>query len=173
MPSERHHELPARLDFEYYRKQAKNLLKAYRTGDADARTRVAEVVGEFPRRFALTDAQFVLASEHGFRSWGDFRHSLEADVEPARPVGRIGVGDDTAYEPRAHEVVAAIAAADEQRPDAIGASARELLSDDTYARRAGGACCRARTTPVPNRCLADRRHAARLTLLTAAAVSIK
>jgi Ankyrin repeats (3 copies) len=113
MPSERHHELPARLDFEYYRKQAKDLLKAYRTGDSEARTRVGEVVGERPRRFGLTDAQFVLATEHGFRSWADFRHSLEADPEPARPVGRIGVDDETAYEPRAHELVAAIAAADE------------------------------------------------------------
>lgn len=113
MPTERHHELPARLDFEYYRKQAKDLLEAYRTGDSEARTRVADVVGERPRRFALTDAQFVLASEHGFRSWGDFRRSLEAGTEPARPVGRIGVGDETAYEPRAHELRAAIAAADE------------------------------------------------------------
>jgi hypothetical protein len=113
MPSERHHELPARLDIEYYRKQAKDLLKAYRTGDSEARTRVAQTVGKPPRRFGLTDAQFVLAGEHGFRSWGDFRRSLEAETEPARPVGRIGVADETAYEPRAHEVLAAIAAGDE------------------------------------------------------------
>jgi hypothetical protein len=113
MPAERHHELPARLDVEYYRKQAKDLLKVYRAGDAEARTRVGEVLGESPPRFALTDAQFVLASEHGFRSWADFRHSIEADAEPARPVGRIGAGDETAYEPRAHQLVEAIAAGDE------------------------------------------------------------
>jgi hypothetical protein len=108
MPRERHHELSARLDVDYYRKQAKDLLRAHGAGDAEARSRAAEVLGSEHSRFLLTDAQFVVASEHGFRSWADFKRNVEAETEPARPVGRIGVGDESAYEPLARDAVAAI-----------------------------------------------------------------
>ena len=110
MRSERHHELPARLDIEHYRKQAKGLLRAHHRGDPEARSRAAAVLGDERPRFLLTDAQFVLASEHGFRSCGDFKRSVEAETEPARPVGRIGIDDEPAYEARADEAIAAIAA---------------------------------------------------------------
>jgi hypothetical protein len=112
MPSERHHELPARLDIEHYRKQAKDLLRAHHRGDPEARSRAGAILGDEHSRFRLSDAQFVIASEHGFRSWADFKRSVEAETEPARPVGRIGIGDESAYEPKAHEAVAAIAAGD-------------------------------------------------------------
>ena len=39
---DRHSELPARPDLEYYRKQAKHLLRSYEAGDAAARDRAAE-----------------------------------------------------------------------------------------------------------------------------------
>jgi hypothetical protein len=39
-------ELPAHPDLEYYRKQAKHLLRIYEAGDAAARGRAAEVLGD-------------------------------------------------------------------------------------------------------------------------------
>ena len=59
---DRHFELPAHPDLEYYRKQAKHLLHTYETGDAAAQARVADVLGDrAAERFLLSDAQFVLA----------------------------------------------------------------------------------------------------------------
>ena len=76
--SDRHFELPAHPDLEYYRKQAKHLLRAYTTGDAAAQARVADVLGNrAAERFLLSDAQFVLAQEHGFRTWAEFRADIE------------------------------------------------------------------------------------------------
>jgi hypothetical protein len=67
---DRHSELPAHPDLEYYRKQAKHLLRSHEAGDAAARDRAAEVLGDrAAERFGLSDAQFVLAQEHGFRTW--------------------------------------------------------------------------------------------------------
>jgi ankyrin repeat protein len=84
--------LPARPSLEQLRKQAKDLLRAVRAGDADAAARVSAII---PRNgstddFALADAQFVLAREHGFQSWsalGQHVESLDprAAVPPRRP----------------------------------------------------------------------------------------
>ena len=57
-----HHELPARLDLEHYRKQAKSLVRDHAAGEREARGRAAEMLG--PRaddRFLLSDAQHVIA----------------------------------------------------------------------------------------------------------------
>src|SRR5437763_5623027 len=55
-----HHELPQRLDLDWYRKEAKRLVRAYRSGNVDTRARVAENLG--PRdRFQLGDAQHLIA----------------------------------------------------------------------------------------------------------------
>lgn len=61
---------------EQYRKQAKELLKAYRAGDPAARSRFGEIrpaAGEV----ALHDAQLVIAREHGFASWAKLKRHLE------------------------------------------------------------------------------------------------
>ena len=42
---DRHSELPAHPDLEYYRKQAKHLQRTYATGDAVARARAAKGAG--------------------------------------------------------------------------------------------------------------------------------
>src|ERR1700733_3236607 len=62
--------LPAQPSLENLRKQAKDLLEAYRSGDPAA---VAEVQ-RFERapdsgKFALNDAQRILARAYGFPSW--------------------------------------------------------------------------------------------------------
>ncbi len=81
---DRHFELPAHPDLEYYRKQAKHLLRSYEARDKAARDRAAEVLGDrAAERFLLSDAQFVLAQEHGFRTWAEFR----ADIQRQRTTG--------------------------------------------------------------------------------------
>ena len=95
---DRHSELPAHPDLEYYRKQAKHLLRSYEAGDAAARARAAEVLGDRAAgRFLLSDAQFVLAQEHGFRTWAEFRADIQSQRTTGdRPVSRLwgrGAGD--------------------------------------------------------------------------------
>jgi Ankyrin repeats (3 copies) len=89
---DRHFELPAHPDLEYYRKQAKHLQRAYTTGDAAAQARVADVLGDRAAgRFLLSDAQFVLAQEHGFRTWAEFRAHIQSQSTTGdRPVSRLG-----------------------------------------------------------------------------------
>src|SRR5918994_2897756 len=76
-------DLPARPNLEQYKKQAKELLDAYKSGDDDAIRRVREhargvgASGPQTKRISLTDAQFVLAREHGFDSWPKFAKRIE------------------------------------------------------------------------------------------------
>jgi Ankyrin repeats (3 copies) len=96
--SDRHFELPAHPNLEYYRKQAKHLQHTYEAGDAAARARVADVLGDRAAgRFLLSDAQFVLAQEHGFRTWAEFRADIQSrSTTDDRPVSRLhGMGPGT------------------------------------------------------------------------------
>ena len=88
---DRHSEMPAHPDLEYYRKQARHLQRSYEAGDAAARARAAEVLGDRAAgRFLLSDAQFVLAQEHGFRNWADFRAHIQSQRTTGdRPVSRL------------------------------------------------------------------------------------
>lgn len=72
-------ELPARPDLEQYRKQAKELARTCRNGDPDALLRIARHQPQHTTgtRIALSDAQFVLAREHGFESWPKFAAHIE------------------------------------------------------------------------------------------------
>jgi ankyrin repeat protein len=73
-------ELPARPNLEQYKKQAKDLARDCGLGVTDALARVRKhhprfsEAGEELRepRVALTDAQLVIAREHGFESWPRF-----------------------------------------------------------------------------------------------------
>jgi ankyrin repeat protein len=76
--------LPARPSLEQQRKQAKELLQAHRAGDADARERMRRQLPDRARP-TLADAQFVLAREHGFRSWAALKAHLDAAAEPLSP----------------------------------------------------------------------------------------
>jgi hypothetical protein len=100
-----HHELPSRLDLDFYRKEAKALVRAVRSRERDALVRTAETLGpRAEQRFLLSDAQHVIAFEHGFRSWGEFKRWLETR-EPEPPVGRIGREPIAVYEHRAQTLV--------------------------------------------------------------------
>jgi Ankyrin repeats (3 copies) len=87
-------ELPAHPNLEQYRKQAKELLKAFRGADTEALRRFrrghprfrklaeAEVRSASP---ALADAQLVIAREHAFESWPRFAKHIE-DMRRANSV---------------------------------------------------------------------------------------
>lgn len=63
---------------EYYRKQAKALVRAHRAGEREAVERARRVLGaRAEQRFLLTDAQFVIAREQGCRSWAALRRERE------------------------------------------------------------------------------------------------
>jgi hypothetical protein len=78
--------LPDRPNLSQYKKQAKELVKALRSADADA---LARVTAHHPRfgavtesdarltSFVLADAQLVIAREHGSESWPKFVHEIE------------------------------------------------------------------------------------------------
>lgn len=81
-------QLPARPSLEQLRKQAKDLLRAYRAHDAEmlARFRVHKSklsgpTGQHPA--SLADAQFVLAREHGFESWPKLKRHIILIQRPA------------------------------------------------------------------------------------------
>jgi ankyrin repeat protein len=70
--------LPARPSLEHLRKQAKDLLRDYRAGDAGAAGRVRAVIRrDATRGLALADAQFVVAREYGFQSWAALAQHVE------------------------------------------------------------------------------------------------
>ena len=76
--------LPARPDLDQQRKLAKELLRAFRTGDQEA---VARVRAELPDKspVSLTDAQFVLAREYGFASWRELKDEIDKRTADRRP----------------------------------------------------------------------------------------
>src|SRR4051794_14224413 len=95
------HPLPARAHLEHYRKAAKALIRALRSGDpaVAARARARAAVGyRGARPFTLADAQLVIAREHGEPSWPAFRRAVLAIATAAGDDGREGAaaGDDAA-----------------------------------------------------------------------------
>ncbi len=93
------HTKEALLNLEQQKKQAREFLRAIRSGSADALSRLrkhharwAEIgEGDIRHLASLRDAQFVLAREHGFPSWS----KLKAYADPADQVRhtRIFVAD--------------------------------------------------------------------------------
>ena len=75
--------LPARPSLAQLRKQAKELLRAYRAGAAVAverfRARIPRLADTGPPdKMILADAQFVLAREYGFENWAELVHHVAA-----------------------------------------------------------------------------------------------
>jgi len=78
--------LPANPNLEQYRKQAKDLLKAWKAGDAEARQRISKHHPRLSRvsetqlgqeTVGLADVQVALAREHGFENWAAFVEEIE------------------------------------------------------------------------------------------------
>ena len=76
--------LPARPDLDQQKKLAKELLRAFRAGDAEAAARMR---AELPDKteLSLTDAQYVLAREYGFASWRELRDRIERQAAAQLP----------------------------------------------------------------------------------------
>jgi ankyrin repeat protein len=102
--------LPARPNLEHYKKLAKDLLKAYQSGDAASMQRIREhlqaqqltwtdlrkeaqarlrklrtskIVGD---KLTLADAQLLIARSHAFESWPKFNKHIEAIRGKSSPV---------------------------------------------------------------------------------------
>ena len=76
-----HEQIPQGSDLDYYRKHAKALVRAHRSGDAEARARAARSLGDRDR-FLIADALHVIAREHGLRSWPELKRAVEASWAP-------------------------------------------------------------------------------------------
>src|SRR5262249_13671032 len=94
--------LPDRPSLEHLHKQAKGLLRDYRSGVPSAVERVRAVC---PQRdaVALADAHFVLAREYGFASWPKLVHHV-AGLHAAAPLAQ--------FTELANDIAAACAAGD-------------------------------------------------------------
>src|SRR5262245_10515736 len=78
--------LPSHPSLESLQKQAKQLLKGHRAGDAEARQRVATWHPR-PETFdGLRDAQLALAREYGFAGWTELCDAVELRRAQALPV---------------------------------------------------------------------------------------
>jgi ankyrin repeat protein len=75
--------LPSRADLAQQKKQAKELLQSFKSGDAEARARVRAVLPD-KQKIALADAQLVLAREYGFNNWAALKQHIESHAEAAR-----------------------------------------------------------------------------------------
>ncbi len=75
--------LPSRPNLDQLRKQAKDLLAAWRTGDAEALSWLREHHPEYagtavpPETLRLADAQLVTARRYGFTSWPHLKEEVE------------------------------------------------------------------------------------------------
>jgi ankyrin repeat protein len=79
-------QLPAHPNLEQYKKQAKERVRTHALGDSSALERIARNHPRLHKKshleihaaaFSLTDAQLILAREHGFESWPKFARHIE------------------------------------------------------------------------------------------------
>jgi ankyrin repeat protein len=136
--------LPSRPSLEQYKKQAKELLKAYRSADVESIRRVKRNHPRFEKlaepgfeisKFALADAQLVIAREHGFESWPKFTKRIEViNSEAAARVNPVAAFIEAAIWHGTLEAAEAILAAHpEIAHNSIHAAA--ILGDDAAVRR--------------------------------------
>ena len=71
--------LPTSPTLEFYRKQAKALVRSIQSADETALVRVRLHLPRISTKspFLLSDAQWILAREHGFASWSLFKQHVE------------------------------------------------------------------------------------------------
>jgi hypothetical protein len=93
--------LPARPSLEQYKKQAKDLVKAFASKQPEALQRIRsahdrKLQGSAirPAPFALADAQFIIAREHGFESWPKFAKHVTALARSNSPVAQFEAAAD-------------------------------------------------------------------------------
>ena len=136
--------LPAHPSLEQYKKQAKELLKAYRSADVETIRRVKRSHPRFEKlaepgfdisKFALADAQLVIAREHGFESWPKFAKRIEViNSEAAARANPVAAFIEAAIWHGTLEAAEAILAA---HPEIAQSSIHvaAILGDDAAVRR--------------------------------------
>ena len=136
--------LPAHPSLEQYKKQAKELLKAYRAADVETIRRVKRNHPRFEKlaepgfdisKFALADAQLVIAREHGFESWPKFAQRIEViNSEAAARANPVAAFIEAAIWHGTLEAAEAILAA---HPEIARTSIHvaAILGDDAAVRR--------------------------------------
>jgi len=75
-------QLPERPSLDFYKHEAKSLLKAGCAGEVDAKQRLSSDGGAAQACYALHDAQRAIAREHGFKNWTEFKERILA-AQPA------------------------------------------------------------------------------------------
>lgn len=139
-----HKPLPSRPSLEQYKKQAKELLKAYRSADVETIRRVKRNHPRFEKlsepgfeisKFALADAQLVIAREHGFESWPKFAQRIEViNSEAAAIVNPVAAFIEAAiWHGTLNAAEAILAAHPEMARTSIHVAA--ILGDDAAVRR--------------------------------------
>jgi ankyrin repeat protein len=136
----------ARLNLEYYRKQAKKLLKAARAGDAGALSRLGVVArsGASAGEYKLHDAQLAIAREEGFASWPKFQALLTESKLNYQQMAKAFIDAATSDVRRAMGMLDAhpeLARAGIWAALVLGdtAAVKEVLdADKEFARRKGG-----------------------------------
>lgn len=144
--------LPERPNLEHLKKQAKELLRRYRRGDAEAIARFERTLpfamrpnqaDTASRRLRLHDAQSCVARDHGFASWADLMSYVEARtlarddhaVRLRRWLGLVYGGDVTgSLNPARPRAAARLL---DEVPDLTGADAYVActVGDDAVLRR--------------------------------------
>ncbi|MFL5594562.1 MAG: ankyrin repeat domain-containing protein, partial [Gemmatimonadaceae bacterium] len=81
--------LPSRADLAQQKKQAKELLRSFESGDPESNARVRAVLPD-KKKISLADAQLVLAREYGFTNWAELKHHIESPTQPGiSPIERM------------------------------------------------------------------------------------
>ena len=89
--------LPARPSLEQYKKQAKDFVKLARSSDSGVFERIRKYhphPASLGAKFALADAQLVIAREHGFESWPKFAKHIEGLALENSPVSQFELAAD-------------------------------------------------------------------------------
>lgn len=89
--------LPGRPNLEQYKKQAKDFVKLGKSADSEIVQRIKKYhphpshvldSDTLSAKFALADAQLVIAREHGFESWPKFAKHIEALTRASSPASQ-------------------------------------------------------------------------------------
>jgi len=89
-------QISPRTTLDSLKKEAKQWLKALRSGDADARQRLLTALPDAPAEPTLRDVQHALAREHGLAGWAALKQRLDA-AGPMRPYEAVAEAVVTAY----------------------------------------------------------------------------
>jgi hypothetical protein len=115
------------------RREAKRWLRALRSGDAGARTRLEAAYPSAPAMPVLRDVQHALAREYGFESWVALREALGGDEGRAEGPAWRTLGAD-GYERLADDLVQAFGARDAAALARLNAHyQRAFTFDDLWA----------------------------------------